>query len=622
MVFKADVPEIALLYDSANYLVQITRRESCSPIIWELHVLGFWKALALNESLENKIDISLQEFSQRRNWIRANWASKGYELHIEDNLREVLRGLKTREDGFSALSQETSNAEPVDLSIINLKRDLTSFQKENIFKLLRMPNGSNFSVPGAGKTATTLSVYAYLFKTQKVQRLLVVSPKSAFSSWITENNKIFNSSFSIATYDSSAPPSDADILVTNYEQVLIPRNADRLMRWCKKYRTMVVLDEAHKVKGGRRSITWGQVKKLTNVAERVDLLTGTPMPQSFQDLSNLFSLAWAPLNQEFFNPAKLERIRKGGVFVRTTKDELGLPSINLKVLNIPQGEIQKQIYAALRNRYQGLFSASVADQDALRQKGKAVMTLIAAATNPGLISGITDERSFLGSEDALLGLHWPPTEILQSASLMDQIRHYRDQERPPKYAKLEALVRRKANKNQKIIVWSNYINNLRAVQVRELREFGTALVYGAVKDDDREREIKRFREDPDCVVLITNPQTLGEGISLHDICHNAVYIDRTYNAALYLQSIDRIHRLGLSPEQETNVYFMQSEGTIDLSVANRLERKIRLLASVMDDENLVVSSIPDVHEDFDYEEVLGSDRADLDSAAKHILSNT
>ena len=45
-------------------------------------------------------------------------------------------------------------------------------------------------------------------------------------------------------------------------------------------------------------------------------------------------------------------------------------------------------------------------------------------------------------------------------------------------------------------------------------------------------------------VLLANPQAMSEGISLHLECHDAIWLDRTYNAGQYLQGIDRIHRLG------------------------------------------------------------------------------
>ena len=66
----------------------------------------------------------------------------------------------------------------------------------------------------------------------------------------------------------------------------------------------------------------------------------------------------------------------------------------------------------------------------------------------------------------------------------------------------------------------------------------------------------------------------SEGISLHTVCHHALYLDRNYNAAQFLQSADRIHRLGLDPNQTTFIEFVFSPGTIDESVNRRLAFKI------------------------------------------------
>jgi hypothetical protein len=100
--------------------------------------------------------------------------------------------------------------------------------------------------------------------------------------------------------------------------------------------------------------------------------------------------------------------------------------------------------------------------------------------------------------------------------------------------------------------------------------------------DTRENRIRRFHEDPACTVIIANPAAAGEGISLHEACHNAIYLDRSYNTTHYLQSIDRIHRLGLKPGVETYIHIFQTVapqaiGSIDRSVNHRLAMKLRNL---------------------------------------------
>jgi len=57
-------------------------------------------------------------------------------------------------------------------------------------------------------------------------------------------------------------------------------------------------------------------------------------------------------------------------------------------------------------------------------------------------------------------------------------------------------------------------------------------------------------------LLVTNPASTSESVSLHQSCHNAIYLDRTYDCALFLQSIDRIHRLGLRAGQSVEVHII------------------------------------------------------------------
>ncbi|GGF35485.1 hypothetical protein GCM10007298_34120 [Williamsia phyllosphaerae] len=85
------------------------------------------------------------------------------------------------------------------------------------------------------------------------------------------------------------------------------------------------------------------------------------------------------------------------------------------------------------------------------------------------------------------------------------------------------------------------------------------------------------------MVLLSNPATLGEGISLHHDCHDAIYVDRDFAAGRFLQSLDRIHRLGLSPDVTTRVTVLASRGTIDEVVASRLAAKLNFMGGILDD---------------------------------------
>lgn len=79
-------------------------------------------------------------------------------------------------------------------------------------------------------------------------------------------------------------------------------------------------------------------------------------------------------------------------------------------------------------------------------------------------------------------------------------------------------------------------------------------------------------------------------------------MNRTFNAAHYLQSEDRIHRLGLDPEQSTTIEIVECIGTVDETVRTRLGFKIAQMAEALEDPSLRPDPIaldPNDIEDYD-----------------------
>ena len=131
---------------------------------------------------------------------------------------------------------------------------------------------------------------------------------------------------------------------------------------------------------------------------------------------------------------------------------------------------------------------------------------------------------------------------------------------------------------------------------------------------DREESLARFKKSSSTMVLVANPAAGSEGLSLHQVCHHAIYVDRTYNAAHYLQSIDRIHRLGLPPDTFTYIHVLRNklpEGVpnIDMSVWRRLSRKVDDMERLLSDPDLreIVSAEDDAEAPVD----MSMDRDDV-----------
>lgn len=575
---------------------------------------NWWASDSANNESTGQISVLPSEFAYKKNWLRENWTRLGHKVELD---KEVLTAVQTVEglvSDFEKLAINQDRTTAIDTTNLRLKRELTPFQISNLKNLVTMNNGANFSVPGAGKTSTTLAVWEYFRVAGKVQRLLVICPRSAFEAWENEPELILEHSIKIHQFSEESIPPDAELLYVNYEQLENSSRLARLTKWMDQAPTMLVIDEAHRVKGGGKSIRWRACLELCVHAMRVDLLTGTPMPQSQEDLKNLFSLSWQSIPRHYFTNARLSSLKRGGVFVRTTKRELELPPMRIESISVPMSPVQRDIYSALRKTFAGQFGMSDGDYGFFEKKGKAVMTLLAAATNPGLLM-----RSY--SEESFLGFNWPPINLSGEERLVSVLQSYSSHEISEKYLWITKFVAKAANEGRKILVWSTFVGNLMALQ-RLLAPFEPALIYGGTHIDERKSELERFRQSSTCHVLLSNPQTLGEGVSLHRECHEAIYVDRSYNAGLYLQSLDRIHRLGLPPEQETTVYILQSEGSIDVRVDRRLEAKIDRLGTYLNDAGLVEVSLPTGDTDDPPEGLLGLDDLDLNDLLDHLRNDS
>ena len=92
------------------------------------------------------------------------------------------------------------------------ERKLREKQMWDSFFMFTMKKCSNFSVPGSGKTASALGVYAYLHKKGLVKRIVMIGPINSFNSWIDEFKACFGGKqeLSVFSIQNSTLHSTAD----------------------------------------------------------------------------------------------------------------------------------------------------------------------------------------------------------------------------------------------------------------------------------------------------------------------------------------------------------------------------------------------------------------------------
>lgn len=605
-VLSSEIPILRLSINDQQS-IEFIKANNISESIWSA-VTTWWNPVSVNRG-QNSFEVPITEFSLRKGWLRTYWVDKGYKIIVDAELTSALKKMESEVNGFEKNLAGFTSDNISGFNTDGIIRELTDFQKRAVNSLVNMKNGANFSVPGAGKTTTALVVWDQLKKKGLVEKILVISPRSAFEAWQFEPSEVFQKAPETQIFDEDPISENTDILVTNYEKLESPERLSRLQLWMQKSKVLLIIDEAHRIKGGNFSVRYRGAKELVRFAARTDILTGTPLPQGLDDLRNLLHLSWKTIPVSYFSDSRLQSLKRGGIFVRTTKAELGLPPVSIREVALPMGEMQSQIYSALGKNYVGQFAMSTRDENYLRGRGKAVFTLLAVSSNPGLLLNRVNEGAYLD-------VAWPPREVIGDENLLALVNDYVQYEIPPKYVWLQNLLKNRSEQKQKVLIWSNFVGNLKALE-KVLAPFNPVLIYGGTPPEERSLLLKKFREDRECLVLLSNPQTLGEGVSLHQVCHEAVYVDRSYNAGHYLQSVDRIHRLGLSPKQNTEIHFLVSERSIDERVKNRLAVKIQRLASILDDTGLVSGTIPNTEEDKELR-ISDLDFADLSDLFDHL----
>lgn len=466
------------------------------------------------------------------------------------------------------------------------RRELTSFQLRDLQRLLSLQNGANFSVRGAGKT--TVSLALHLLTRTLGTHFLVICPKTAFPAWrevvpdcIADdapdgNAEQFTILVGTAETIQRTLESGRTRFIINYDLMIqIP---EVITAYLAVHSVHLLLDEAHRMKAGTRSQRGALLLNVAPLPIRRDILTGTPMPQHATDIQSQLDFLWpgAGLGLQI-SRGQAPRDVLGQLYVRTTKEELGLPKPNRRFIQVQMAKGQSALYGIVRDEALRQFSSLRTERriDLIGAK-RSVMRLLQLSANPILaLRSIAEDATGLDS------------------GIVDKV----IEEGPStKMRAVAELARDLAREGRKSIIWTIFTDTLNQMQ-SILADLNPVTLYGLVPSGEptdpetREGRIRRFHEDPACQVMIANPAAAGEGISLHKICHDAIYLDRSYVTTHYLQSLDRIHRLGLPRNVDTNIHIFQTMapkglGCIDHSVSRRLAQKLRALQQLLDDRDL------------------------------------
>ncbi len=611
-----------------SILIDIESTNLKSYQIIQLNIWGF-----RGNPEKNKYFTKTKSVKELLKKLLKYFKSEGLEYKLSNECENLLKKIYKKEEEFTKLrelgkkfkdgeydSKEFNTFSNVIQKI--LKRKLKDHQLKAAFHLSLIKNEANFSVPGSGKTSLILSVFEKLRLEKKVNILFVVGPPSSFGPWKTEFELTLGripEACILAGGDINQRKSEyfvtneniKELYLTTYQTLL--NDIEEVIKFFgKKYiKPFLVIDEAHYIK--QIDGLWANTTlKISNFAEFRCVLTGTPIPKSYADIFNLFDFLW-PENEPI-NPNIKAKIMMGiedlseeeirGVldeeisplFYRVRKSDLGLiePNFHPPIM-LEMNKYERLMYDAIEKKIR-----DYSKEDYLKN-----IDLI-TKLKKGRIMRLRQITSYLKLLSTSIENY--PEDILGDGDhLSNIIINYDKLEKPAKLEFLLEQVEDLQAKNLKVIIWSYFIGALQLIyESLRRKNFECKIIYGqtpiestSTKEEETREKIRDRFIDPSSGldILIANPAACAESISLHKTCFHAIYYDLSYNCAQYLQSLDRIHRVGGSEINQANYYFYQYKDTIDKDIKNNLDKKAQRMYDLIDKDYSVYSL--DMFEDDD-----------------------
>lgn len=561
-------------------------------------------------------DLSYPEYQKIDALLSKRIPACGYNYATTQRLRDYIEARNLHIEKRARLGIELkTDATRLDERFLRFKavvdeameRRLRDKQMQDAFFMFAMSKSGNFSVPGSGKTSSALAVYSFLKTSGLVDRIVMIGPKNAFGSWIDEFKACFGTKQALKCFNAQdlqyKSPVDrrnalkfesanVNLFLFNYEGL---SSCIEEVKHIVSSRTLLVFDEVHKVKAvnGQRAILALDVARC---ASYTIAMTGTPIPNSYVDLYNLLHILYNDEYADFFGfaPAMLKNPQSTDIalinkkiqpfFCRTTKKDLQVPPANADIIEkISASEAENKLFNILRQKYRenklALFIRI------LQLESDPNMLLQALDLNDFSsvldISDNIDEIDFVDYSDDIKSL-------IASIGITSKRKACID------------LVKSLVAENKKVVVWCIFRNSIYGMDtLLKEADIKARYIMGEVPLEERQQLIHEFRNGK-YDVLITNPHTLAESVSLHSVCHDAVYFEYSYNLVHLLQSKDRIHRLGLPESQYTQYYYLQSSYDIDGQITsmdervyNRLVEKEQIMLNAIDNQVLEPIYTPD-----------------------------
>ena len=441
------------------------------------------------------------------------------------------------------------------------KNSAFPYQKEAFMAIKDLDYSAIFHEQGLGKTKIAIDLLLYWLTKRDMDTVMIVTKKQLVKNWVDEFSvhthikpKVLSNNKADNFYVLNSP---VKVIITNFET--LSTDKERILLFLKCRNVGIIIDESTKLKNPEAKLTQ-DFFDLAPFFKLRTIMTGTPVANRPYDIwAQVFFLDAGESLGADFNEFKKNTDLSNDLNVDDEKRMLfqdAVSDIYKKIAHFSVRETKKSCGIELpQKEYVTIFAQFAENQFEIYRK-----------VIEDLEIEVKKEGEYIIDDDSvalkrLLRL----LQIASNPRLIDE----RYVEISGKEEQLERLLQEIQSREEKCIVWSNYIENIEYFG-KKYAEYHPRKIHGSMAIEERNRSVELFKNDETCKVLFATPQAAKEGLTL-TVANHVIFYDRGFNLDDYLQAQDRIHRI--SQKKKCYVYNIMVEGSIDEWIDRLLEAK-------------------------------------------------
>lgn len=459
--------------------------------------------------------------------------------------------------GTTAYKQPTIYKLSNKLSPLKVHAKPYGFQKEGIKFLVTNKNSILADDMGLGKTLQSLTASVLL----KSNKTLIICPNSAKYNWAQEIERYLPDASYIIV--EGTKKEREKILLTKQKINFFIINYDAIWNLLDTFKglhfDLMILDEAHRIKN-RKAKRTRAVKKL-NTKHRI-LLTGTPLMNRVEEMWTLLKII-EPNKWPGYDSFVKEYCEKGGYQGREIIKYKNLDQLKNKLqdnmLRRRKDEVLKDLPEKIyQDYYLDLDPETLKIYRQAETQAFAEISKNEKITINGIFGKLTRLKQIAVAPE-ILGAKHESIKIQETRRIVEEV----------------------LDSGQKIIIYSQFkkVTEYLHTLFVDTYKLPVAYISGDVPADQRQLEVNKFQNQPDCQIFLGTTQSCKEALNLTAATY-VLFMDKLWNPADNRQAEDRCYRIG--QKNAINVISLIAKNTIEEKIEEKLKQKQDIFNDVIE----------------------------------------